>query len=112
MIGNRAIFEINIKNMGSGKVLSPYADLRSCGSLSLGRQDMDKVGYTVRLGSGGFGDCKPQNGLVQLHNGQGKILCKFNVPGAVAYETPLSVDLDYNYLQSYDKPIQIVKTPE
>ena len=31
--------------------------------------------------------------------------------GATAYETPLMINLDYNYIQSTKKPVKIIKTP-
>jgi len=112
MIGNRAHFEISIRNMGTGEVLSPYADIRSCSS-SFDRTQKNKVAYTVKLGHGSFGNCKPQGGIVTLYNGQEtKIFCDFNIPGTVAYETPLTIDLDYGYMQSYNNQVRIIKTPE
>ena len=108
----RVTFDINVRNMGSGQILSPFADIRACSS-SFDRTETNQVGYTVRLGSSGIGDCKPQGGLVPINpsTGQGKILCDFYVPGAVAYETPLTIDLHYGYIQSYMKQISIIKTP-
>jgi len=112
MIGNRAHFEISIRNMGTGEVLSPFADIRSCSS-SFDRTQKNKVAYTVKLGHGSFGNCKPQGGIVTLYNGQEtKIFCDFNIPGTVAYETPLTIDLDYGYMQSYNNQVRIIKTPE
>ena len=112
MVGRKAIFEINVKNFGSGRVLSPYSDLRSCGQASLEYTDLDKVGYDVQMTGGSLLDCKPRDGLVRLTNNLGKIICQFDVPGASAFETPLTVKLNYNYIQSFQKGIQIVKTPE
>ncbi|MDP3698583.1 MAG: hypothetical protein Q8R47_03270 [Nanoarchaeota archaeon] len=112
MVGNRAIFEINIKNLGLGRVLSPFANLNNCGQSSLEYQDLDKVQYNVEMTSGGKVNCKPQDGFVRLSNGQGKIICTFDIPGASAFETPLSIDLDYSYAQSIQKSVRIVKTPQ
>src|SRR3989338_9829815 len=112
MVGRKAIFEINVKNFGSGRVLSPYSDIHSCGQASLEYTDLDKVGYDVQMTGGSLLDCKPRDGLVRLTNNLGKIICQFDVPGASAFETPLTVKLNYNYIQSFQKGIQIVKTPE
>ena len=112
MVGRKAIFEINVKNFGTGRVLSPYSDIRSCGQASLEYTDLDKVGYDVQMTGGSLLDCKPRDGLVRLTNNLGKIICQFDVPGASAFETPLTVKLNYNYIQSFQKGIQIVKTPE
>src|SRR3989344_2894310 len=112
MVGNRAIFEINIKNLGIGKVLSPLANLNNCGQGSLGYQDLDKVEFNVEMTGGGKVNCKPQDGFVRLNNGQGKIICTFDIPGASAFETPLLINLDYSYAQSFQKPVRIIKTPQ
>ncbi len=112
MVGRKAIFEINVENFGTGRVLSPYSDIRSCGQASLAYTDLDKVGYDVQMTGGSLLDCKPRDGLVRLTNNMGKIVCQFDVPGASAFETPLTVNLNYNYIQSFKKQIQIVKTPE
>lgn len=112
MVGRKAIFEINVKNFGSGRVLSPYSDIRSCGQASLEYTDLDKVGYDVQMTGGSLLDCRPRDGLVRLTNNLGKIVCQFDIPAASAFETPLTVNLNYNYIQSFPKQIQIVKTPE
>lgn len=112
MASNKAIFEINVQNFGSGQVLSPYADIRNCGEASLEYTDLDKVAYTVQMSGGNLIDCKPRDGFVRLHNDQGKIVCSFNIPGTSAYETPLMIDLDYGYAQSFQKDVKIIRTPE
>lgn len=111
MAGNRAIFEINVKNYGFGRVLSPYANIRNCGQ-SLEYKELDQVAYNVEMLGGGKVNCKPLDGLVRLTNGQGKIICNFNIPGTSAFETPLVVDLDYAYVQSSQKSIRIIQTPQ
>jgi len=112
MTGNRAIFDITISNLGTGKVLSPFSDLQGCGdATSISRQDLDKVAYSVQLADG-VGTCNPRDGIVRLSNGRGKILCSFDVPGTTAYETPLLINLNYNYLDSISKQVRIIKTPQ
>ncbi len=112
MVGNKAIFEINVKNFGSGRVLSPYADIQSCGQASLEYKDLDRVAYNVEMTGGGKISCKPQDGFVRLVNEQGKIVCTFSIPGSASFETPLMVDLDYAYAQSFKKTIKIIRTPQ
>ncbi|MBU0460146.1 MAG: hypothetical protein KJ597_03565 [Nanoarchaeota archaeon] len=111
MVGGRAVFEINVKNFGSGRVLSPYADIQSCGQASLEYTDLDKVSYGVRLSSGGPLNCKPLDGTVRLVNGQGKIICNYDIPGSSAFATILQVELDYGYIESMSKPVKIIATP-
>lgn len=112
MVGTKAIFEINIANVGTGRVISPNAQLQSCGSTNLEYRDLDKVSYSVQLSGGSLVDCKPHDNYVQLVNNQGKIICSYNIPVGSAYETPLMIDLDYGYIDSILKPIRIVKTPQ
>ncbi len=112
MVGNRAIFEINIKNIGTGRVLSPFANINNCGQASLEYQDLDRVQYNVEMTGGGKVNCKPQDGFVRLSNGQGKIICTFDIPGSSSFETPLSIDLDYSYVDSFQKQVRIIKTPQ
>jgi hypothetical protein len=112
MVGSKAVFEINVKNFNpAGRVLSPYADVRACGQASLNYQDLDRVGYNVQLTGAGYVDCKPTDGLVRLVNDQGKIVCTFDIPGSAAYTTPLLIDLDYGFIDSFSKPVKIVQTP-
>ena len=112
MVGNRAIFDITISNLGSGTVLSPFTDLQGCGdATTVTRQDFDKVAYSVQLADA-FGTCNPRDGIVRLNNGRGKIVCSFDVPGTTAYETPLLIDLNYNYLNSISRSVRVIKTPQ
>lgn len=109
---SKAVFEINVVNQGGGRVLSPYSDLRNCGGASLDYTDLDKVAYSVQLSGGSLIDCKPRDGFVRLNNNNGKIVCSFNIHGTSSFETPLMIDLDYNYIYNLQKKIRIVKTPE
>ncbi len=111
MAGSKAVFEISVRNFGTGRVLSPNADIRSCGQASLEYTDLDKVEYTVQMSGGNLIDCKPRDGIVRLNNNLGKIVCQFDIPGASAFDTPLMIDLDYSYIQSFTKPLKIVQTP-
>ncbi len=110
MAGNKAIFSITVKNFGSGRVLSPLSSLSSCPN-TLAYSDFDKVGYSVSLSGGSLVSCKPADGYVRLVNGLGKILCTFSIGNTQSYETPLMIDLDYNYMDSLQKQIKIIKTP-
>jgi len=110
MVGDKAIFEINILNQGNGRVLSPYSNIQTCG-LNLQYDDFDRVNYNVELG-GRPGDCKPRDGYVRLNNGNGKIVCSFALQGGSAYQAPLLIDLDYNYMNSLQKQVKIISTPQ
>ena len=110
MAGDKAIFEINVQNYGTGRVLSSESSLNNC-PYKLEYYDLDKVRYDVTLSGGSLIDCKPTDRLVRLTNNQGKIVCTFDIGNAQAYETPLMVRLDYNYMQSLLQPVKIIKTP-
>jgi len=110
MVGGRAIFDINVQNFGIGRVLSPFTDLQTC-ELNLQFTDFDRVAYAVEMG-GVPGDCKPRDGFVRLYNNQGKITCSFDIFGSSAYVTPLLIDMDYNYVQSFKKNVKIIRTPQ
>lgn len=113
MVGNKAIFDITIQNSGTGRVLNPNtADIRNCATSNFAYTDVDRVRYDVNLLGGSLISCSPNDGEVRLSNNQGKIICKFEVNSNTAIQTPLIIDLDYNYLQSYQKDINIVKTPQ
>ena len=112
MVGSRAIFEINVKNFGSGTVLSPVGvDIQSCGQDSLRYQDLNDVGYTVRTTSGRL-SCRPSDGIVRLNDNQGKIICNYETSASTAFETPIQIQLDYNYIDSFSKNLKIIQTPE
>ncbi len=110
MIGGKAVFELNIQNYATpGRALSRDSDLLGCGFSSIQHTDLDKIYYTVSM-VGKPIDCKPY-GSVRLVNNNAKIICTAPVDGSVAYETPLLIDLDYNYIQSQQKSVKIVRTP-
>jgi len=111
MVGSKAMFEINVQQFGVGTVLSPYADPRNCGN-NIEFGDLNRVGYSVQFSGGNIANCKPSDGLVRLNNGAGKIFCSFDIPGGSAYETPLVIDLDYGYVESFSKQVKIIKTPQ
>lgn len=110
MAGNKAIFAITVKNNGKGRVISPLTSLANCPN-TLAYSDFDKVGYSVSMSGGNLISCKPEDRYVRLTNNVGKIICSFNVGNTAAYETPLMIDLDYNYMQYLKQQIQIIKTP-
>ncbi len=111
MVGGNAVFEINVANLGSGKVLSRNSDIQNCGQASIDRTELDKIDYAVRLSGGSKVDCRPRD-TIRLTNNNAKIICTFTIDGPSAFETPLMIDLEYNYIDSFTKQIQIVRTPQ
>ena len=102
----KAVFEIELENFGDGKILSSEIDLQSC-TQNLDYDDLYKVGYNVQLSGGELDHCLPNN-FVKLINNKGTIVCTFNVNGDAAFETNLDIDLDYKYLDSKIKPLEIL----
>ena len=111
MVNGRAIFDINVVNYGTGRIISPDADIRGCDT-GLAYTDLDKLRYSVKLSAGTSIDCKPRDGTVRLFNNQGKIVCTFDIPGSASYQTPLQIDLDYGYIQSFQRQVRIIQTPQ
>jgi hypothetical protein len=111
MVGDKAVFQITIRNHGKGRVVSREADMRTCASTPLQYTDLDKVHYTVKMSGGSLISCRPHD-FVRLNNNEAKIICTFNILSQTAFETPLSIELDYNYIHSFHEKIKIVDTPE
>jgi len=111
MVGSKAIFQIEVANLGSGRVVSPRASITQCPG-GLRYKDFDEVQFHAELSGGGAAKCVPQEGFVRLGNGKGRFVCTFQVGNVPAYETPLRVELNYNYMQSIRAPLQIIRTPE
>ncbi|MBT4605126.1 hypothetical protein HOC01_05790 [archaeon] len=111
MVGDVAIFEITVRNLGSGRVLSPLTDISNCGSSTLEYSDLDIVHFTADMTGGNLIDCTPSDGKIRLSNDVGKAVCKFRITGTSAYETPLQIELDYNYIENTKKSVQIIETP-
>jgi hypothetical protein len=111
MPGGKAFFEITVRNFGSGQVLSPFSDIRACGLGNVDYTEEDKIAYNVDLSGASLIGCTPSNGMIQLFNRQGKIFCTFQLQGTTAYQTPLLIDLNYNYRESIRKELDIIKTP-
>ncbi|MCK4589254.1 MAG: hypothetical protein KAT77_02340 [Nanoarchaeota archaeon] len=110
MVGQKAIFQLDISNTGPGRVVSPRAALNQCPG-NMRYDDFDEVGFIISL-SGEFPEkCTPSDHLVRLTNNKGKVFCTFNVGSTAAYEAPLNIELNYKYLQSISKKVEIVKTP-
>lgn len=110
MVGTKAIFQIGVSNKGSGDVVSPQSSIQRCPT-GLDYNDYDEVKYSVDLSGGDLIDCTPKDSMVRLENGRGLITCSFEVGKKQAYETPLRIELDYNYQQSIRRQLKIIKTP-
>ena len=66
---SRAVFEIDISNVGNGQVLSPDTDIRSCAVERFSYADLNKIRYNVQLSGGSLISCNPMDGFVRINNG-------------------------------------------
>ena len=106
---NKVNFKIYVSNSGAGNVLRPGTSLSNC--LGLNQYDnFNVLDYSVRMSSGSMIKCSPDD--LRLVNGKGVIYCTFRVSEDYAYTTPLQIKLDYNYMDSISKNVEIIKTPE
>jgi hypothetical protein len=110
MVGSRAVFNVDIANVGGGRVISPRASLSQC-PVGLRYNQFDEVRYTVELQGARLVHCTPKDFISRLTNGRGKIVCTFDIGNTQAYETPLRIELNYNYMQSIRKSVEIIRTP-
>lgn len=102
-------FNIYVSNSGTGTVLRPGTSLSNC--LSLDQfEDFNVMDYSVKMSSGSMVKCSPDD--LRLTNGKAVIYCTFRVSEDYAYTTPLQIKLDYNYMDTISKKVEIVKTPE
>jgi len=102
---NKAIFKITVSNVGGGQVYTSTAD---CMNLKYG--DTDKVDYsTVTIGTNiPPTTCSPLSPLV-LTKGVATITCIFNIPQNQAFTSTLNIHLDYGYMNTIQKQVQIKK---
>jgi hypothetical protein len=111
MVGSKAIFDIEVANVGPGRVISPRANIATCPT-GLRYDDFDQVRYRVELPGAKMIRCTPSDFLVRLGNGgRGRIVCTFDVGNTQAYETPLKIELNYNYMNSIRDGVEIIRTP-
>jgi len=109
MAGSTAIFTIDISNNGNGRVISPQTSLTKCPKLDY--NDFDEVHFSVEMSSGQFIKCAPQGQIVRLNNGRGRFVCQFRIGNTPAYQTPLRIELNYNYMNTIRRDVEIIRTP-
>lgn len=108
-IQNKAIFKIEIVNSGKGKV----ARYEEC-PFELEWEDLDTVQYRVTLsGQAPEKPCSPQDKVRLDSSGRATVFCTFRVPEekTLSYQTLLRVELDYGYMDSIYKDVEIIKSP-
>jgi len=111
----KVAFNIRISNLGGGTPLSLQSSVSADCPYNINPKDFNIVHYDVDMVGGTKVRCAPEidgDQRVRLVNGVGTLFCSFEVSGDNAYTTPLRIVLDYNYLDSLSKSIEIIKTPE
>ena len=102
-------FRIHIQN-----TQSQQGSVYDIGALShcpnqLDYNELNKVNYQVSLAGGKVPSCQPPS-PIRLANNMATIFCKFEGLSGSAYQTPLTIRLDYGYKNSISKEIQIQNT--
>ena len=110
-VAGNAVLEFTIRNVGGGQVLSPYADIKNCAGTGLDYDDFDNLVYDIDFSGGTEIKCSPRDNTLRMVNGQGKIICTYDIDGTTSFETPVIVNLQYSYMENTKKQISIVKTP-
>ncbi|MBR9691738.1 hypothetical protein GOV06_03035 [Candidatus Woesearchaeota archaeon] len=112
---DRVAFNIKVSNVGGGTPLYLGASVfRDC-PYSIDPKDYNIISYDVEMSGSTKVRCSPEiegDERIRLVDGKGTIFCTFRITGDSAYTTPLRIVLDYNYMDSISKDIEIIKTPE
>ncbi len=115
MVGKEKVsFNIKLSNTGGGTVLNSGADVFTDCPYQINPKDYNIVRYEVDMSGGTKIRCTPEiegSEKTRLVNNKGTIYCTFDISGDSAYTTPLRITLDYNYMDSISKDVEIIKTP-
>ncbi|MEE9525497.1 MAG: hypothetical protein V3V78_02715 [Candidatus Woesearchaeota archaeon] len=112
---DRVSFNIKVSNVGDGTPLYRGTSVFADCPFNVDPKDYNVIAYEVDMSSGQKVKCSPEiegDQRVRLVNNKGVIFCSFRITGDTAYSTPIRVTLDYNYMDSVSKNIEIIKTPE
>ena len=105
---NRVQYKVNIANVGGGTVISNSAPIADCHS-KLERTEIDKVDIRAQFSDNEM-ICEPSP--VYITGGNGFAICHWEGDvGAEAYETSLTVQLDYGYRNSIATDVRIHRVP-
>ena len=112
------ILTINIANRGSGTILREFSSggvVSENRCLNTGFGDTDLIAINARISGLGEGACRPkgtESEPIRIVNGQGTVICKFNLPQNIdsAYATQMELNLEYGYRKSTRKRVTLVNT--
>jgi hypothetical protein len=115
IIGTNNIFYITIENVGNGRVISNNQTSYNKCPFNLNHEDYDLVDYKVLIENLPEAECNPK-GKVKLYNNKARLECRFSTVDnnvllvSSSYTTPLQIELDYNYVISTNKKVEIIST--
>lgn len=103
-------YVIQVANLGTGQVIDPQLVYDACMGRSIGKDNYDMVRVSAML-SNDVLNCEPS--LIRLREADNKVFCKLNSGisrNAGNYQAPLTIDLEYGYMQTKPKTIRIFKS--
>jgi len=112
---NRVAFNIKVSNVGGGTPLHRGVSLFNECPYNINVKDYNVISYNVEMAGAYKIRCVPEiegEPAIRLVDGKGTIYCTFGISGDAAYSTPLRITLDYSYIDSISKDIEIIKTPQ
>lgn len=115
MMKEKVQFKIHVSNVGGGTVLSQDASIFNDCPYRLDFGNYNIVDYDITMSGATEIKCSPEiegGHRVRLVDDRGLIICTFRTNADSAYETPLRIRFNYNYLDSISKRVDIIKTPE
>jgi len=106
---NALLFRIFIKNVGNGLII-PINDVNRHPRLGYEYNSLNEVRVAeISVGNLRVDSCRPYQGeRIKLINNEGVMFCKFSTSGIDdIYTTPINIRLEYGYVTSVQKQIQI-----
>jgi len=103
-------YVIQIQNLGTGQVIETQSVYEACMGQSIGKENYDMVHVSAML-SNDVLNCEPAQ--IKLRQSDNKVFCTLNKgisKTAGNYQAPLTVDMEYGYMQTKPKTIRILKS--
>lgn len=103
-------YTIYIQNSGTGQIIESGQIYDACTGRNIDKDDYDRVAVTATL-SNYLLSCEPTQ--IKLTADNNKIFCRLGQgisKSAGNYQAPLTIDLEYGYMQTKPKTIRIIKT--
>jgi len=101
---------IEIENLGTGQVINTNSIYEACTGQEISEENYDTIIINAQLSNKKM-TCQPET--LKLKQDQNKIICKLEQgisKNAGNYQTPITIELNYGYVESKPKTIRITKT--